>query len=561
MSVEIIMPKAGMAMEEGTIIKWLKEEGEAVKEGEPIVEILTDKVNMEVEAESTGYLLKKVRFENEVLPVFTVIGYIGEKGEDIAAPAEKKGEVKAEEKVSDEKEYDVIVIGGGPAGYISANKVSQLGGKAALIEKRELGGTCLNRGCIPTKTYIKNVEILEEAEKAQSRGLDIKITKNISDLSKAVEFKNKVTKKLSQGVGGLLRSYGVEVYNTTGKLLEDKRVILEDGTVLKGKKIILAGGSKTKYLNIPGIDSKKILTSTSILDLNMVPERLVIVGGGVIGCEFAEIFRGYGTEVTIVEAMSNLLPFNDKEISEELEKIFKRKGIKILTDKQVTGFKDTGNEIETELKTGESLKSEYVLFSVGREADLSCVEGLEIEQERGRLLVNEYMETSIEGVYAAGDINGISMLAHSAFKMGETAAANAMGGREEARVENTPKCVYTLPEIASVGLTEEEALKKYGEIRTGRFNFGANGRAIASSEEDGFVKVICDNKYGEILGIHIIGSKATEMIAAGVILIEMEITIEEASEVIYAHPTFSEAILEACADCLGKALHLPKKKR
>jgi dihydrolipoamide dehydrogenase len=560
MSVEIIMPKAGMAMEEGTIIKWLKEEGEAVKEGEPIVEILTDKVNMEVEAESTGYLLKKVRFENEVLPVFTVIGYIGEKGESIAAPAEKKEEVKAEEKVSDEKEYDVIVIGGGPAGYISANKVSQLGGKAALIEKRELGGTCLNRGCIPTKTYIKNIEILEEAEKAQSRGLDIKITKNISDLSKAVEFKNKVTKKLSQGVGGLLRSYGVEVYNTTGKLLEDKRVILEDGTVLKGKKIILAGGSKTKYLNIPGIDSKKILTSTSILDLNMVPERLVIVGGGVIGCEFAEIFRGYGTEVTIVEAMSNLLPFNDKEISEELEKIFKRKGINILTDKQVTGFKDTGNEIETELKTGESLKSEYVLFSVGREADLSCVEGLEIEQERGRLLVNEYMETSIEGVYAAGDINGISMLAHSAFKMGETAAANAMGSREEARVENTPKCVYTLPEIASVGLTEEEALKKYGEIRTGRFNFGANGRAIASSEEDGFVKVICDNKYGEILGIHIIGSKATEMIAAGVILIEMEITIEEASEVIYAHPTFSEAILEACADCLGKALHLPKKK-
>ena len=341
MSVEIIMPKAGMSMEEGTIIKWLKEEGEAVKEGEPIVEILTDKVNMEVEAESSGYLLKKVRFENEVLPVFTVIGYIGEKGESVSEvkEAEKKEEVKTETKTSDEKEYDVIVIGGGPAGYISANKASQLGAKTALIEKRELGGTCLNRGCIPTKTYIKNIEILEEAEKAQSRGLDIKVTKNISDLTKAVEFKNKVTKKLSQGVGGLLRSYGVDVYSTAGKLGEGKKVTLEDGKVLKGKKIILAGGSKTRYLNIPGIESEKILTSTTILDLNKVPERLVIVGGGVIGCEFAEIFRGYGTEVTIVEAMSNLLPFNDKEISQELEKIFKKKGINLLTDKQVTGLR------------------------------------------------------------------------------------------------------------------------------------------------------------------------------------------------------------------------------
>ena len=562
MSVEIIMPKAGMSMEEGTIIKWLKEEGDKIKEGDPIVEILTDKVNMEVEAESSGYLLKKVRFENEVLPVFTVIGYIGEKGESVSEvkEAEKKEEVKTETKTSDEKEYDVIVIGGGPAGYISANKASQLGAKTALVEKRELGGTCLNRGCIPTKTYIKNIEILEEAEKAESRGLDIKVTKNISDLTKAVEFKNKVTKKLSQGVGGLLRSYGVDVYSAAGKLGEGKKVTLEDGQVLKGKKIILAGGSKTRYLNIPGIDSDKILTSTTILDLNKVPERLVIVGGGVIGCEFAEIFRGYGTEVTIVEAMSNLLPFNDKEISQELEKIFKKKGIKLLTDKQVTGFEDKGKEIETVLKSGESLSSDYVLFSIGREADLSCVDGLEIKQDRGKLIVNEYMETSIEGVYAAGDINGLSMLAHSAFKMGETAAGNALGGREEVRLDNTPKCVYTLPEIASVGLTEEEALKKYGKIRTGRFNFGANGRAIASSEEEGFVKVICDDKYGEILGVHVIGSKATEMISAGVILMEMEITIEEASELIYAHPTFSEAILEACADCLGMALHLPKKK-
>ena len=279
MSVEIIMPKAGMSMEEGTIIKWLKEEGDKIKEGDPIVEILTDKVNMEVEAESSGYLLKKVRFENEVLPVFTVIGYIGEKGENVGETVtEKKEEVKQESKTADEKEYDVIVIGGGPAGYISANKASQLEAKTALIEKRELGGTCLNRGCIPTKTYIKNIEILEEAEKAESRGLDIKITKNISDLTKAVEFKNKVTKKLSQGVGGLLRSYGVDVYSSAGKLLDGKKVVLEDGKVLKGKKIILAGGSKTKYLNIPGIDSDKILTSTTILDLNKVPERLVIVG-------------------------------------------------------------------------------------------------------------------------------------------------------------------------------------------------------------------------------------------------------------------------------------------
>ncbi len=456
-------------------------------------------------------------------------------------------------------EYDVIIIGGGPAGYIAANKASQLGAKTALVEYRELGGTCLNRGCIPTKTYIKNIEILEEVEKAEQRGLNIKISKNIEDLIKIVEFKNKVTKKLSQGVGSLLKSYKVEVYRSKGKLLENKKVLLEDGRELVGKKIILAGGSKTKYLNINGIDSKKILTSTSILDLTKVPKSLVIVGGGVIGCEFAEIFRGYGTEVTIVETLSNLLPFNDRDISKELERIFKKKGIKLLTGKKVIGFKETAEIIETELETGEKLESDYVLFSVGREANLSCIEGLEIKQDRGSIEVDKYMETSIKGVYAVGDINGLSMLAHSAFKMGETAVKNALEEKEELRIENTPKCVYTLPEIASVGITEEEARKKYGEIRIGRFNFGANGRAIASSEEEGFVKVICDKKYGEILGVHIIGSKATEMIGTGVVMMEMELTIEEAVEVIYAHPTFSEAILEACSDCLGKCLHLPKK--
>ena len=562
MATEIIMPKAGMSMEEGTIVKWLKEEGDEVKEGEIILEILTDKVNMEIEAECGGYLLKKVREAGEVLPVFTVIGYIGSKGENVGVSEAKaaKKEVKNEDKKEDKDIYDLVVIGGGPAGYVGAIKASQLGAKVALVENRELGGTCLNRGCIPTKTYIKNIEILEEAEKAELRGIGIKVTKNIEDLSKAVAFKNTVTKKLSQGVGGLLASYGVKVYKSKGKLEGDKSVLLEDGTKIKGKKILLAGGSKTRYLKIKGIESKKILTSTSILDLAKVPKSLVVVGGGVIGCEFTEIFRGYGTEVTIVEAMEKILPFNDADISEELTKIFKKKGVKVLTTKKVTGFKEEGNEIITELESGEELKSEYVLFSIGREANLSSIEGLEIRQVRGMIEVNEYMETSIDGVYAAGDITGESMLAHAAFKMGEAAAENALGGKVRVRLENVPKCVYTLPEIGSVGLTEEEARKAYGEVNVGRFNFGANGRAIASSEEEGFVKVISEKRYGEILGVHILGGKGTETIAAGVILKEMEIPIEEAIEIIYAHPTFSEAILEACADSIGKSVHLPRKK-
>lgn len=454
--------------------------------------------------------------------------------------------------------FDVIVIGGGPAGYVAAIKAVQLGGKAALIEKDTLGGTCLNRGCIPTKTYLKNAEIMEQIHQAGKRGIMIENPTVQVDMYKAAAYKNSVVTGLTAGIEGLLEAYGISVYKGVGKLLENREVLVDNRILLKGKKIILAAGSKPAELSRLKKEGIELLDSDKILDLKEVPKRLAIIGGGVIGVEMAMIYRAYGSKVTMIEMADAILPKMDKDISSTLLKVFKKKGIKVIASAQVEDIEK--NEEGLILRLGEKgeVQADEVLVSVGRMADLDAVSHIPLELEAGRVWVNEYMETSVSGIYAPGDVNGRNMLAHAAFKMGEVAAENAMGHRVALNLNMVPSCVYTTPEIAAVGLTEEEARKKY-DILIGKFFFGANGRALASGEKIGFVKVIADKAYGEILGVHILGPGATEIINEAAALMDMQITVYEASQIIHGHPTYSEAFMEACADCIGKSIHLPPK--
>jgi dihydrolipoamide dehydrogenase len=569
MAFEIIMPKAGIDMTEGQIVKWLKKEGDPVTEGEIILEIMTDKTSMEIEAEETGILLKIVHQDGDTVPVTEVIGYIGDENESVdTLMPEVIEDTGAEESEEDkrmarlEESYQVVVIGGGPAGYVAAIKAAQLGAKVAIVEKGVFGGTCLNVGCIPTKTYLKNVEIIEHIKVAASRGIIIDSSAIKVDMEKVQEFKNGVVKKLTSGVEALLKSNGVDIYRGVGKINKNKDVVVNDNQVIKADKIILAGGSKVSKINIPGIESEKVLTSDDLLAIKEVPETLAVIGGGVIGTEMGQSFAGLGSKVIIIEMMDRIVANLDHEVSEELTRDIKKKGMEVITSARITEIVDKGDKLEIKIDGKESVVADKALLAIGRVPDVEGVGEVKLETEKGRIKVDKYMETSVKGIYAPGDVNGIKMLAHVAFRMGEVAAENAVKGNQRSvKLLSAPSVVYTLPEVAMVGLTEEQAREKYDDIRIGRFNFSANGRALASSESVGFVKVIADNRYGEVLGVHIIGPTAAELITQASLIMEMEITVDEVVKTIYGHPTYSEAIFEAFADVLGEAVHIPKKKK
>ena len=583
MATEIIMPKAGIDMTEGQIIKWNKKEGDKVETGEILLEIMTDKTSMELEAEDSGYLIKIIKGDGETVPVTEVIGYIGAEGE-VVPEGISKDAVETSENVSDKKEkepikereieerntaaksekgedeFDVVVIGGGPAGYVAAIRAAQVGGKVAVVEKSELGGTCLNRGCIPTKTFLKNAEIIEGIEMSSKRGIILENEKFTVDMPKVVSLKNEIVKTLTNGVQGLLKSNSIKIFKGVGKINKDKDVVINGEKVLRTNKIILAGGSKVGSVNIPGIESKRVLTSDDILDLKELPKSLAVIGGGVVGVELGQAYLSFGSEVTVIEMMDRIVPGVDREASETLRKALEKKGMKILTSSKIKEIIDEGDKLRIKLEDKEDVVAEKALLSIGRVPDLEAVGELDLEMERGKIKVDKYMETSVKGVYAPGDINGIKMLAHAAFRMGEVAAENAiLGNHREIKLETTPSAIYTIPEVGMVGLTEEEAKEKY-DINVGKFAFIGNGRALASGDTTGFVKVIADKKYGEILGVHIVGQSAAEIINEASSLMAMEITVDEVIKTIHGHPTFSEALFEACADVLGEAIHLPKKK-
>ncbi len=581
MAVEIIMPKLGVDMQEGEIIEWKKQEGDEVKEGDILLEIMSDKTNMEIEAEDSGVLLKIVKGNGQVVPVTEVIGYIGSAGETIetnAAPAASADDLKAAGlEVPDtlgesaapaaqktplaDDEYDMIVVGGGPAGYYAAIRGAQLGGKVAIVEKSEFGGTCLNKGCIPTKTYLKNAEILDGIKIAAGRGINFASTNYTIDMDKTVAFKDTVVKTLTSGVQGLLKANKVTIFNGLGQVNPDKTVTVGSETI-KGHNIILATGSKVSRINIPGIDSPLVLTSDDILDLREIPKSLAVMGGGVVGIELGLVYASYGTEVTVIEMADRIIPAMDKEVSLELQKILSKKGMNIKTSVGVAEIVEANNQLTLKLNDGSEVVAEKALLSIGRVPQLSGLENLNLELERGRIKVDDYQETSISGIYAPGDVNGRKMLAHAAYRMGEVATENAIWGNvRKANLKYTPAAVYTHPEVAMCGITEEQARQEYGNVLVGKSSFSGNGRAIASNEAQGFVKVVADAKYHEILGVHIIGPAAAKMINEASTIMENELTVDELLRSIHGHPTFSEVMYEAFADVLGEAIHNPPKRR
>ncbi|MDI9568187.1 MAG: dihydrolipoyl dehydrogenase [bacterium] len=458
----------------------------------------------------------------------------------------------------------VLVIGGGPGGYVAAIRAAQMGAAVTLVEKGELGGTCLNVGCMPTKVLLHTVEVKEAIAEAKEIGLEVaEATVNLDQLRKR---KERVVRQLTGGVGMLLKANGVKVVKGTASFIGPKKVKVQlvDGGEenLEGDRVIIATGSVPVQLPIPGADLPGIWDSDMALEVKEIPERLLIIGGGVIGTEFANIFHGLGSKVTIVEMLPRILPPVDGEIAAALTKEFQRRGMDIYTDSKVGRIEQQGEAYVATVAGPEGefkVEADRVLIAVGRRpyTEGLGLENTRVQTDRGRILVDEYLETAEPGVFAIGDAIGGVLLAHVAFAEGERAAANALGEKEAMDYTVIPNCIFTQPEVAAVGLTEEEAREQGEEIVIGRFPFQANGKALIQQETRGMVKIIAGAEYGEILGVHIMGPNATELILEGGLAIHMEATLEEIYGTIHPHPTVGEAIAEAAMAAAKRALHIP----
>jgi len=460
---------------------------------------------------------------------------------------------------------NIVIIGAGPGGYVAAIRAAQLGAKVTVIEDTEVGGTCLNRGCIPTKAIITSAEVLDKVKNAHEFGLEIRGDISFS-LEKIIERKDKVVGTLVKGIKGLFKGSGIELLEGRGIVLnlERVKVILKDGSEkeIEADKIIIATGSRP--LNIPTFpfDGERILSSDDILKLKGVPKSLIIIGAGVIGCEFANIFRSLGTEIIMVEMMPHAVSTEDEEISEALERELKKRKIKLILNTKVEKVMKEDEGVVATLTDGSEVHAEKILVSIGRAFNTENI-GLEEvgvkKGKRGEILVNNKMETNIPGIYAIGDVVGGMMLAHVASTEGLVAAENALGGSRSIDYKVVPSGIFTNPEIGSVGMREKDAIEKGYNIKIGHFPFRALGKAHVSGEISGVVKVIANAKDDKVLGVHIIGPHATDLIHEAALAIKIGATVKDIAHTIHAHPTFSEAIMEASEDVHDMAIHIPKK--
>jgi dihydrolipoamide dehydrogenase len=461
--------------------------------------------------------------------------------------------------------FDLIVIGSGPGGYVAAIRASQLGLKTAVIERESLGGICLNWGCIPTKSLLKSAQVYEYFLHAADYG--IKLDGSVSpDFEKVIDRSRGVANGMSKGIEFLFKKNKIEVINGSGKLKSPGVVTVngEDGkaTDYKADHIILATGARSKELPNLVQDGKKIIGYRQAMTLPKLPETMVVVGSGAIGSEFANFYNTMGTKVTLVEFLPNVVPLEDEEVSKQLERSFKKAKMKVMTSSSVESVDTEGELCKVKIKTpkGElEVEAEVVLSAVGVAPNVENLglEELKVEMDKGKVKVDDYYQTNVKGVYAIGDIVGGPALAHVASAEGITCVEKIAGHKPRpVDYNNIPGCTYTSPEVASVGLTEKAAKEAGYELKVGKFPFTASGKASAAGAKDGFVKLIFDAKYGELLGAHLIGANVTEMIAELVVARKLETTGEEIIKAVHPHPTMSEAVMEAAAAAYGEVIHI-----
>ncbi len=587
MATEVVMPQMGESIAEGTITKWLARVGDTVTRDQPLFEISTDKVDAEIPSPAAGVLLEIRHQVGETVQVQKVVALIGAAGEAaakvvpaaavpppiavrppsatppaVAAPAPAVAPLSALTEGS--FDYDLVIVGSGPGGYVAAIRAGQLGLKVACVERDpKFGGTCTHRGCIPTKALLHSAEVLDGIRHAGDFGVEVAAP--TLDIAKTHAYKRDIVDKSAKGIEFLFKKNKVEGVKGHGRLLDPHavEVTAPDGSTrtLSTRFVMIATGSVPRQLRIAETDGERILNSDHVLELERVPKSIVVLGAGAVGTEFASIYRSFGSEVTLVEMLPRVLPIEDDEVSKEVERQLKKRGIKVMTSTQLVAVEATATGVKIRLKQKDMeapMEAEMLLVAVGR-APVTEELGLErvgLTTDRGYVPVNGTMQTAVPNIYAVGDVVDTPWLAHIASAEGILAVEQMAGlAVKPLNYDLTPSCTYCDPEVGSVGLTEAKARERGHDVAVGKFPFSASGKARILGQASGFVKIVRDRRYDEILGVHIVGPHATDLIAEACVALKLEATAEELFRTIHAHPTLAEAVMEAAHASHGAAIH------
>ncbi|WP_126426310.1 dihydrolipoyl dehydrogenase [Brevibacillus marinus] len=572
MKIEITVPKAGLTMTEATVGKWFVREGERVRQHDVIAELVTEKITIEVNAPEAGTIATIFKQEGETVQIGERLAVIETDGSvEVVGEREPHLPVESNPAVGSHLTvetaamqqtvlYDAAIIGGGPAGYVAAIRASQLGGRVALIEQHNWGGTCLNIGCIPTKTLLRAAEFLKWPRTASRFGIFFDPPR--TDFSQLMNYKEEVVRKLQNGIVQLLKKHDVDLLHGKGKVVAPHRVVVEAGDgerqTIEARNIIVATGSRPKLPEIPGLREAQPMTSNEALTRHELPNSIAILGGGAIGCEFAAIYAAWGAKVTVIESAGQILPGFDQELAKHLRQALQKENVQLLVSTQVEQVRTQGDQKILLAKTAngtEEILVEEILVATGRIPNAENLRELGVQQDGEQIQVDEQMRTSIPSIYAVGDVIGKEYLAHVASAQGIVAAEAIMGKPSKMDYRSIPRCIYTSPEIACVGLSESEAAAQGYDFQVGKYYFQANGRALTYGQAAGFAKVLREKRYGQILGVHIIGPNATDLISEAVLAMHLEATAEEFAMALHPHPTLSEALWEAVLSSMGRGIH------
>lgn len=459
--------------------------------------------------------------------------------------------------------YKIIIVGGGPGGYVAAIKAAQMGIKVALVERHKIGGVCLNYGCIPTKTLLRSAKLYKDLMNASSFGIDIKNASVAINWDNLMARKNKVVNQLVGGVQGLIKHNGVDLIEGDA-YIKDKNTVIVNGQSLTCENLIIATGSSVTMPDIPGLqeafEKGIVINSSGAIALKSLPQSMTILGGGVIAVEFATLYAAFGCDVTLIQRSKSILKTLDHDVRQAMTRELKKLGVKVITETSIESIDGQVVHYKHEGKS-QTIKADKILVSLGRKANLKSFAHLNLKTERGFVVTDDHMETSIKGIYAIGDVNGKYMLAHVASAEGILAVEAIMDDKKTIDYKKIPSCIYSFPEVGVAGYTEQEAKDAGFDVQTSMFPLSANGKALAEGESSGFVKLVYDKAYGEVLGVHIVASHATDMIAEAVASMELEATVHDLAKTVHPHPTLSEIVMEAAHGALDQPIHIMSKKK